>query len=310
MNAAVGLRNAMSPVERCHGQLPTLTAIAAAVFLASAAQAQSPPSPGTAAKPAAAPPATAQAGSAAAPEGKKAAGAKAPSKEGSANMKTPAPANSKSQGSYSLGVSMGDQLHRAGLTSDSVAVERVAQGLRDALSGKAKMTQDDQEHIATLVRAVRATAGESNHAAARAFLAENGKKKDVVTTASGLQYKVLTPGDGASPKPTDQVTVNYRGTLLDGTEFDSSYKRGQPATFPVNGVIPAWQEALVLMKPGAKWQLFVPPSLAYDLDSPPSIPPGSMLVFDVELLRVKAPAAQPQQAPSQPQVQPQQQPPK
>ena len=101
---------------------------------------------------------------------------------------------------------------------------------------------------------------------------------------SGLQYQVLAPGSGDSPKPADEVTVNYRGTLLDGTEFDSSYKRGQPATFPVTRVIPGWTEALQLMKPGAKYKLFVPPQLAYDLRSRPPIPPGSLLIFEVELL--------------------------
>jgi FKBP-type peptidyl-prolyl cis-trans isomerase len=208
---------------------------------------------------------------------------------GTANMKTPT--NAKAQGSYSLGVSMGEQLHRAGLTNDSVATERLTQGLRDALAGKATMSPADQENIATLVKGVRDHLAEGNHAAAQAFLAENGKKKDMVTTPSGLQYHITTPGDGASPKPTDQVTVNYRGTLLDGTEFDSSYKRGQPATFPVNGVIPGWQEALVLMKPGSKWELFIPPKLAYDTNSPPTIPPGSMLKFEVELIKVAPPAA-------------------
>jgi FKBP-type peptidyl-prolyl cis-trans isomerase FklB len=185
---------------------------------------------------------------------------------------------------------MGEQLHRAGLTNDSVATERLTQGLRDALSGKVTMSSADQENIATLVKGVRNGLADTNRAAAQAFLTENGKKKDVVTTASGLQYHVVNAGDGSSPKSTDEVTVNYRGTLLDGTEFDSSYKRGQPASFPVNGVIPGWQEALVLMKPGAKWQLFIPPKLAYDVNSPPSIPPGSMLLFDVELIKVKVPA--------------------
>jgi FKBP-type peptidyl-prolyl cis-trans isomerase FklB len=201
-----------------------------------------------------------------------------------------APTNPKAQGSYSLGVSMGEQLHRAGLTPDSIAIERLTQGLRDALAGKATMSNEDQESIATLVKGVRNGLAETNRTRAQTFLAENGKKKDVITTASGLQYHVISPGDGASPKSTDEVTVNYRGTLLDGTEFDSSYKRGQPASFPVNGVIPGWQEALVLMKPGAKWELFIPPKLAYDANSPPSIPPGSMLKFDVELIKVKAPA--------------------
>ncbi len=200
-----------------------------------------------------------------------------------------APTNAKAQASYSLGVSMGDQLHHLGLTSESIATERLTQGLRDALSGKVAMTANDQEKITSFVKTARNSMAETNRAAAKTFLAGNGKKKDVVTTASGLQYHVISAGDGAPPKSTDEVTVNYRGTLLDGTEFDSSYKRGQPASFPVNGVIPGWQEALVLMKPGAKWELFIPPNLAYDVNSPPSIPPGSMLKFDVELIKVKQP---------------------
>lgn len=215
---------------------------------------------------------------------------KKPAHAGAGTSGMKAPANTKTQGSYSLGVSMGEQLHRAGLTNDSVATERLTQGLRDALSGKVTMSNQDQENIASLVKSVRDGLAETNHAVARTFLAENGKKKDVVTTASGLQYHVINAGAGASPKSTDEVTVNYRGSLLDGTEFDSSYKRGQPASFPVNGVIPGWREALVLMKPGAKWQLFVPPNLAYDVNSPPSIPPGSLLIFDVEMISVKQPA--------------------
>jgi FKBP-type peptidyl-prolyl cis-trans isomerase len=294
MNSAVGSREARLPIERrCRTSL-SVNGLAVAVLLTGAtlAQAQNAPPP---AAPAASTPAPATA---------KKPAAKTPAKECAAAAKTPA--SPKIQGSYALGVSMGEQLHRAGLTNDSVAVERIAQGLRDALSGKAKMTEAEQESIASLVRGARAGAGEANHAAAAAFLAENAKKKDIVTTPSGLQYKVITPGNGEAPKPTDQVSVNYRGTLLDGTEFDSSYKRGQPATFPVNGVIPGWQEALVLMKPGSKYELYIPPKLAYDLESPPAIPPGSMLKFEVELLSVKPPQAaaphpdvhpQPQQAP-------------
>ncbi len=185
---------------------------------------------------------------------------------------------------------MGTQLHQMGLTSESVSNEKLAQGLKDALSGKATMSMEHQKTIQTFIEGTRNKLGDTNHATADAFLAENGKKKDVVTTASGLEYHVVNAGTGASPKPTDMVTVNYRGTLLDGTEFDSSYKRGQPATFPVNGVIPGWQEALVLMKPGAKYELFVPPKLAYDMHPPtPVIPPGSLLKFDVELISVKPP---------------------
>jgi FKBP-type peptidyl-prolyl cis-trans isomerase FklB len=199
-------------------------------------------------------------------------------------------ADEKNAVSYSLGVSMGDQLRSNGIAAEAVNPQRLAQGVHDALSGKVKMTEADQNNITKLVRSSVEGAAEANHQAAAKFLAENGKKPGVTTTASGLQYKVLQAGSGESPKATDEVTVNYRGTLLDGTEFDSSYKRGQPATFQVSRVIPGWTEALQLMKPGAKYQLFIPPQLAYDLRSRPPIPPGSMLIFDVELLSSKVPA--------------------
>jgi FKBP-type peptidyl-prolyl cis-trans isomerase len=215
--------------------------------------------------------------------------------------------DSKSQGSYAIGVSVGENLRRAKVSPSGVSVEQISQGIRDSLSGKAQMSQEYQTKIMALIQGARSAAAEPNHAAAAAFLAENGKKKDVITTASGLQYKVITPGAGEHPKPTDQVSVNYSGKLLDGTEFDASAKHGGAAKFPVNGVIPGWQEALVLMKPGAKLQLWIPPKLAYDLDSPPTIPPGSLLVFDVELVSILPPAAaappqgHPQIAPPRPQ---------
>jgi FKBP-type peptidyl-prolyl cis-trans isomerase len=217
----------------------------------------------------------------------------------------------KSQASYAIGVSVGGELKRSGVTPEDISADRVAAGLRDALSGKAQMSQEYQASIMGVLKkahdvqvAARAKEAEPNHTAAATFLAENGKKKDVVTTASGLEYKVLTPGSGDPPKPGDMVTVNYKGSLLNGTEFDSSAKHGGPATFPSNGVIPGWQEALALMKPGAKYQLWIPPKLAYDLESPPSIPPGSMLIFDVELVSIKPaaapPAGHPQINPAQP----------
>ncbi len=214
-----------------------------------------------------------------------------PKKPAAAKAAAPAAATPKSQGSYAIGVSVGENLRRAKVSNDQVSVERIAQGIRDSLAGKAQMSQEYQSSIMALIQGARSSAAEPNHAAAAKYLADNGKNKDVITTASGLQYKVITPGAGANPKPTDQVSVNYTGTLLDGTEFDASAKHGGPAKFPVNGVIPGWQEALQLMKPGAKYQLWIPPKLAYDLDSPPSIPPGSLLVFDVELVSVAPPAA-------------------
>ena len=204
---------------------------------------------------------------------------------------TDAAASEKNAASYSLGVSMGDQLRSNGITPDAVNAERLAQGVRDALSGKVKMSEADQKNIQTLVRNAQQGAADANHRAAEKFLAENGKKPGVVTTASGLEYQVLTPGSGESPKATDEVTVNYRGTLLDGTEFDSSYKRGQPASFVLGRVIPGWTEGLQLMKPGAKYRLFIPPQLGYDLHARPPIPPGALLIFEVELLSFKPAAA-------------------
>jgi FKBP-type peptidyl-prolyl cis-trans isomerase FklB len=201
------------------------------------------------------------------------------------------PNSPKSQGSYALGVSMGEQLRRAKVSPDSISTAKIAEGVRDAINGKAQMSAEYQQHIMALIRTAHETEAAPNHEAAAKFLADNAKKPDVVTTASGLQYKVITPGSGEPAKPTDQVTVNYRGTLLDGTEFDASAKHGGPATFTAGQVIPGWREALGIMKPGSKYQLFIPPKLAYDVDSPPNIPPGSMLIFDVELVSVKPAAA-------------------
>jgi FKBP-type peptidyl-prolyl cis-trans isomerase len=232
------------------------------------APAASAPAPGTAAKK----PATA-------------AGAKAPAAAGAA---TP-----KSQGSYAIGVSVGENLRRAKVAADSISVERLAQGIRDSLAGKAQMSQEYQASIMALIQGARTAAAEPNHAAAAKFLADNAKQPGVVTTTSGLQYKVISPGAGEHPKPTDQVSVNYTGKLLDNSEFDASAKHGGAAKFGVNQVIPGWQEALTLMKPGAKYQLWIPPKLAYDLDSPPMIPPGSLLVFDVELVSILPPAPAP-----------------
>lgn len=271
MNVAVEQRRTMrAPAWAC--------AVLAAALLAGAAhtRAQEPGSSKSAAAPA---------------QGAKKAG------EGTKAAATaPAAGDTKSKASYSIGVSMGEQMKGTGLSPDSISVERLAQGIRDALAGKAKMTQADQDNIREAITAARSGQLEKNHSAAAAFLAENGKKKDVQTTASGLQYKVVAPGSGAAPTATDEVVVNYKGTLLDGTVFDQTEGRG-PATFGVGQVIPGWTEALMLMKPGAKYQLFIPPKLAYDERSPPSIPAGSMLLFDVELVSVKPKTAAPGMAP-------------
>ena len=197
----------------------------------------------------------------------------------------------KNASSYSLGVSMGTQLRSNGVAPDAINSQRLSEGVHDALTGKAKMSDADQQNIQRLVRSAQEGAADTNHKAAAAFLAENAKKPGVVTTASGLQYQVHTAGSGESPKATDEVTVNYRGTLLDGTEFDSSYKRGQPASFVLGRVIPGWTEGLQLMKPGAKYRFWIPPQLGYDLHARPPIPPGALLIFDVELLSFKPAAA-------------------
>jgi FKBP-type peptidyl-prolyl cis-trans isomerase FklB len=138
-------------------------------------------------------------------------------------------------------------------------------------------------------------AGEANKKDGEAFLAANKSKDGVVTLPSGLQYKILTQGTGPKPAASDSVVCNYRGTLLDGTEFDSSYKRGEPATFPVSGVIKGWTEALQLMPVGSKWQLFVPSDLAYGDRAPgPEIGPGSTLIFEVELLSIQDKSQKPE----------------
>ena len=203
-----------------------------------------------------------------------------------------------SRQSYALGYQLGRDLKGADLRGDAIT-----QGLKDGSSGApAKLTdQQMQEALAALdqriatERAKAQTAElEKSIAAGNAYRAENAKKPGVQTTATGLQYKVVKAGTGRTPAASDTVTVNYRGTLVDGTEFDSSYKRGEPATFPVAGVIPGWTEALQLMKEGEQVQLVIPPDLAYgERGAGGVIPPGATLVFDVELISVAPqPAAQ------------------
>jgi FKBP-type peptidyl-prolyl cis-trans isomerase FklB len=202
---------------------------------------------------------------------------------------------SDQEASYLFGLTFAEQLRRVGV-GGQVSTESLMRGVKDALGGKSS-TPDDNRKIQQYVNAAMRAAADRNQAAAADFLAKNGTKKDVKTTASGLQYKVIKPGDAsaAAVLATDTVEVNYRGRLLDGTEFDSSYARGTPATFPVGGVIKGWTEALQLMKPGASYVLYIPPELAYGaMGKPPKIPANSLLVFDVELLSVKAkPAAAP-----------------
>ena len=213
-----------------------------------------------------------------------------------------AAAGTDEQTSYLFGLTFGEQIHRTGITGE-VSPDAILRGLKDGLLGKTT-TPADQRRLNEFVRSVTAAAAARNKAAAQEFLARNGHEKGVKSTASGLQYKVLVPGDRKAPplSTSDEVTVNYRGKLLDGTEFDSSYARGTPATFKLDGVIQGWQEALTLMKPGSRWQLFVPPELAYGMSARPGIPPGSLLLFEVDLLSVRdrANAPAPAQVPPKP----------
>ena len=187
----------------------------------------------------------------------------------------------------------------AGLRKQSIDIDPaiLARGLRDAFSnGKTLLTEDEARAILTQLQSdlrkkqqdLAQQAGDANKKEGMAFLAANKTKDGIVTLPSGLQYKVLQAGAGPKPAPTDTVVCNYRGTLLDTTEFDSSYKRGQPATFPVNGVIKGWTEALQLMPVGSKWQLFIPAELAYgERGAGGQIGPNATLIFEVELLSIQ-----------------------
>jgi FKBP-type peptidyl-prolyl cis-trans isomerase FklB len=208
-----------------------------------------------------------------------------------ANAKeTPALKNQKDKMSYIIGLQFGKNLQQQALEVDP---ELVSRGFRDALSGgKALMTdQEIRDTIAAFQKEMTAKQeerGKMNKKEGEAFLAENKKKEGIKTLPSGLQYKVIKAGSGKKPKLTDTVTTHYRGMLIDGTEFDSSYKRNAPASFPVNGVIPGWTEALQLMEESAKWQLFVPSNLAYgERGAGATIGPNATLIFEVELISIQ-----------------------
>jgi FKBP-type peptidyl-prolyl cis-trans isomerase FklB len=202
--------------------------------------------------------------------------------------------------SYSMGVATGSQLKRQ---SVDVNADIFSKGLKDALSGGALMmtekeVQDTlvnfQKDLAVKQAEKQKELAEKNKKDGEAFLAENMKKEGIKTLPSGLQYKVIKEGAGRTPKEADTVVTNYKGTLIDGSEFDSSYKRGQPATFPVKGVIKGWTEALQLMKEGSTWQLFVPADLAYgERGAGAVIGPNTTLIFEVELLSIKDAPADP-----------------
>lgn len=194
---------------------------------------------------------------------------------------------------YAIGMNIATNMLQQKVDVDA---DQLAAGLKDVLKGEETIiTQEEMGQILTAYQqemqmrqmAEAAAAAAENEKLAQEYLENNGKQDGVITLESGLQYKVIKAGEGVSPQAESTVQVHYSGTLLDGTEFDSSYKRGEPASFPVNGVISGWTEALQLMKEGAKWQLVIPAELAYaERGAPPMIPPNATLLFDVELLKI------------------------
>jgi FKBP-type peptidyl-prolyl cis-trans isomerase FklB len=202
----------------------------------------------------------------------------------------PALADEASKSSYALGYKLGRDLTGIDIRSDALA-----KGIQDGLTGaKAQLSTEEMTALLTSMQQKmneqrakkQAEELQKTAAAGASYLAENAKRPGVTTTRSGLQYKVVTAGTGRKPAATDTVTVNYRGTLVDGKEFDSSYSRGEPASFPVNGVIAGWTEALQLMQEGAKWEVAIPPALAYGDKGPLA---NQVLLFEIELLKVGAP---------------------
>jgi FKBP-type peptidyl-prolyl cis-trans isomerase FklB len=213
----------------------------------------------------------------------------------------PGPAPTPDQISYLIGLIFGAQMHNMGITPDAIVSDSFVRGIKEGMQGK-QPSPAEQQQLAAFARSAGDAMVARNANAAKEFLAKNAKEKGVITTASGLQYKILVAGDKKAPPITltDTVTAHYRGTLMDGTEFDSSYSRGAPTPFPVNGVIKGWQEALLLMKPGAKWQLFIPPELAYGPRGQGKIPPNSLLIFDLNVISAEAAGAPPKAPPGTP----------
>jgi FKBP-type peptidyl-prolyl cis-trans isomerase len=271
--------------------LTLMTLLAAGMMLPGQAPAQTPAA--TTTTPAAQTPADAPVKAQAPASTTKKSTTTAKSGTGTAAAKTGTPLTLKTQKektSYALGMNIGTGLHKQGVTMDPALV---AKGLRDAMNGsKTLMTEDEARaaltQLQTDVRAkMQAKAQEAagpNKKAGDEFLAANKGKDGVVTLPSGLQYKILKDGSGPKPTPTDTVSCNYKGTFIDGKEFDSS--KGTPVSFPVNGVIKGWTEALQLMPVGSKWQLWIPGDLAYGDGGRPGIPPASTLVFEVELVSI------------------------
>ena len=213
--------------------------------------------------------------------------------------------------SYALGMSLGSNLHRQAIDVDA---NIVAQALKDALGGgKLLLTEEEMRTALTQLQndmrakqeEKRKQLTEGNKKEGEAFLEANKTKEGVVALPSGLQYKIITASTGPKPTAADTVVCNYKGTLINGTEFDSSYKRGEPATFPVSGVIKGWTEALQLMPVGSKWQLFIPSGMAYaDRGAGPDIGPNATLIFEVELISIKPKDEAPKEAPKAPEPKP------
>ena len=234
--------------------------------------------------------------------------APAPVQGGQVNAK---PEALQDRASYIIGLNLGQSLKTQEVP---VTADLIIQGLRDGLGGgnplltpeeiQAAM-QEFQQQLMTSQQSKRDALGTKNMQASQAYLDQNKAKAGVKTTASGLQYEVVTEGSGESPKPTDKVTVHYKGTLPDGKVFDSSYDRNEPATFPVNGVIPGWVEALQLMKPGAKYKLVIPPALAYaERGAGADIGPNQVLIFEVELISIDKTPPPAAEAPATPEAAP------
>jgi FKBP-type peptidyl-prolyl cis-trans isomerase len=205
-------------------------------------------------------------------------------KEPKSDLKT-----DKAKASYAIGTQVGNNFKSQEVDLD---INAFAMAISDVLGGKkAAITQEEMQQAMMKFQQTRMekskVTADKNKADAAAYLEKNKKAEGFTVTKSGLQYKVITSGKGATPKDKDYVIAHYAGKLIDGTAFDSSYKRGQPAEFPVMGVIPGWTEALKMMHVGDKWQLVIPPELAYGEGGRPGIPPNSVLIFDIELVGIK-----------------------
>jgi FKBP-type peptidyl-prolyl cis-trans isomerase FklB len=273
------------------------TVLLAVSLLAAGARAQQAPAAGSApaaspkSAPAAKAPTAKSPAGAAAQTGKPATAAKPPAaKSPAVKLDTP-----KAKSSYAIGLNIGKGMNRSAVDVDT---DTFMQGLKDGLSGgKALLTDEEvkteldqlQAHLRQVGEEKAKELGEANKKEGDEVLAANKAKEGVVTLPDGLEYKILTAGTGPKPSPTDMVVCNYRGTLINGTEFDSSYKRGQPATFAVNQVIRGWAEAVQLMPVGSKWQIVIPSEMAYGArGAGPDIGPNATLIFEVELLSIQA----------------------